>query len=88
MIRMLPKKRGKDIWKYPSSADVPEKVGLHTVEHYIGMRRRIIAAFIVNWPIFDLCTEGGRNEEALTGNFGGSKLSIGRKQGLQYLWLK
>ena len=37
-----------------------EEVGLHTVEHYIDVRRQTIANFIVNRPIFKFCTEARR----------------------------
>ena len=60
MSGMMPKKGNNNIWQYPSSADVLEKAGLHTIEHYIDVRRQTIAAFIVNRPIFELCTEGER----------------------------
>ena len=54
----MPKKGPNDVWQYPSSSDVLEKAGLHTIEHYVGVRRHTVAAFIVNRPIFDICMEG------------------------------
>ena len=50
------------VWTYPSSALVREEVGLHTIEHYMQVRRQHIAAYIVNWPIFDFCREGERKQ--------------------------
>ena len=60
MTGMMPKKGANNTWQYPSSADVLEKAGLHTIAHYIDVRRQTIAAFIVNRPIFELCMEGER----------------------------
>ena len=51
---------GAILWQYPASVDVLEEVGLHSVEHYIGVRRQTIANFIVNRPIFAYCVEGVR----------------------------
>ena len=44
-----------DSWSYPASADVMEEVGLHSIAHYIEVRRQTIANFIVNRPIFGFC---------------------------------
>ena len=60
MTGMMPTKGANNIWQYPSSAEVLEKAGLNIVEHYVGVRRQTIAAFIVNRPIFDMCTDGER----------------------------
>ena len=51
-------------WKYPSSKDVLKAVGLETVDHYIGVRRKTIARFIVDRPLFALC----RDEERKRGS--------------------
>ena len=47
-------------WVYPLSEDVLEAAGLYTVRQYIEVRRQTITAFIMNWPIFDLCQRGVR----------------------------
>jgi hypothetical protein len=48
------------VWTYPSTALVLEEVCLHTIEHYVQVRRQHIAAYIVDQPIFKLCTGEGR----------------------------
>ena len=53
--------RGPDgKWKYPPTADVLEEVGLRTVEEYIQVRRRTIAAYVVDRPILEACRGGTR----------------------------
>ena len=47
-------------WRYPASVDVVDKVGLHSVEHYIEVRRQTIANFFMNRPIFAFCVKGVR----------------------------
>ena len=39
-----------------------EEVGLQTIYHYVQKRRRTIAVYIVDRPIFDLCKEGRRRQ--------------------------
>ena len=48
------------VLKYPLTALVLEEVGLHTIEHYVQVRRQHIAAYIVDRPIFEFCTGEGR----------------------------
>ena len=50
-----PRRNPNGSWTYPSSAEALEEVGLHTIAHYIEVRRQTIASFIVNRPIFELC---------------------------------
>jgi hypothetical protein len=57
---MMPTRGDRGTWHYPSSEDVLAAAGLHTIKHYIDVRRQTIAAFIVNRPIFDLCQRGAR----------------------------
>ena len=47
-------------WKYPSSVDVLEEVGLKPIREYIEVRRQTVANYIVNRPIFDLCMDAVR----------------------------
>ena len=42
-------------WQYPATKDVFEEVGLHTIEHYIRVRRDTVAAFIRDRPIYAFC---------------------------------
>ena len=44
----------------PVIGEGPEKGGLYTIEHYIGVRRATIMKHIVERPIFGFCKEGGR----------------------------
>ena len=39
-----------------------EEVGLHTIEHYVQVRRQTIAAYIVDRTIFELCMDGRRRQ--------------------------
>ena len=57
-----PRREPDGSWSYPSSGDVLEEVGLHTVEEYIQVRRQTIAAYIVNRPIFEACVDGERRQ--------------------------
>jgi hypothetical protein len=52
-----PWKRNDGIWKYPNLEKVLQDVGLYSISHYIGVQSQIIANYIVNWPIFQLCLE-------------------------------
>ena len=42
-------------WSYPASADVMDEVDLHSIAHYIEVRRQTITNFIANCPIFRFC---------------------------------
>ena len=55
-----PRRSPTDEWTYPSSEDVLDEVGMHTIAEYIAVRRQTIMAFIVNRPIFSLCVAGER----------------------------
>ncbi len=48
------------VWTYPSSTEVLEEVGLHTIEHYVKVRRETVARWIMERPIFSKCRDGGR----------------------------
>ena len=43
---------------YPSSEDMSEEVGMHTIASYIEVQRKMTVAFIINWPIFSFCKGG------------------------------
>ncbi len=39
------------------------------IDHYIGVRRETIARFIVDWPLFALCRDGGRRKGSTSRTF-------------------
>ncbi len=43
-------------WTYPCLADVLEAAGLKTIAHYMDVHWETIANFIINQPIYELCT--------------------------------
>ncbi len=45
---------------YPSSEDVREEVGLHTIKHYIWVRQNTVVQYIATRPIFEFCKEAER----------------------------
>ncbi len=57
---MQPTRNPEGMWKYPSSKYVLKAVGLETIDHYIGVRHKTIARFIVDRPLFALCRDGER----------------------------
>jgi hypothetical protein len=52
-------------WIYPSTKDVLEECGLHSVKEYINTRRATIAIYVVNRPIFRECQEGERRRGSM-----------------------
>ena len=83
MTGMMPKKNtSTGAWVYPASAAILEKAILYTIEKYIQVRRKTIAAFIVNRPIFNLCREGGGGGALATVSFGGCNILTWKRQGL------
>jgi hypothetical protein len=60
MAGMRPLHDGEGNWTYPSNTRALKKVGLYTIEHYIGVRRQTISNYIVNRPIFKHCRNGVR----------------------------
>ncbi len=55
-----PRRQSDGTWTYPASEDVRAEVGLHTIEHYVWVRRITIAQHIATRPIFELCREAER----------------------------
>ncbi len=47
-------------WIYPSTKDVLEECGLHSMKEYINTRRATIAMYVVNQPILRECQVGER----------------------------
>jgi len=45
-------------WIYPSTKDVLEECGLHSVKDYINTCHSTIMMYVVNQPIFQECQEG------------------------------
>ena len=52
-------------WIYPSTKDVLEECGLHSMKEYITTRRATIAMYVVNRPIFRECQEGERRRGSM-----------------------
>ena len=50
-----PRRSHEGQWAYPRTDAVLEEAGLHTIEHYVRVRRDTIASHIATRPIFDLC---------------------------------
>ena len=56
---MLPKKVGGP-WVFPKKKTVLAAAGLHTIEHYVQVRRARIMRWIIDRPILKLCREAER----------------------------
>ena len=54
------KRNASGEWEYPASSDVLEEVGLHSIRHYIDVRRATIAKWVAGRPILKKCKEGAR----------------------------
>ena len=55
MSGLQPEKKPNGSWSYPRSKDVLDAAGLHTIAHYMDVRRQTVIDFIVNRPIWELC---------------------------------
>jgi hypothetical protein len=55
MSGLQPEKKPNGSWLYPHSKDVLDAAGLHTIAHYMDVRRQTVANFIVNRLIWELC---------------------------------
>ena len=62
----MPREEPDGSWTYPSSEEVLEVAGLHTINHYIEVRRNTILKFIIDRPIYALCGDAVRRRG--TGN--------------------
>jgi hypothetical protein len=51
-----PKRNVDGSWTYPCSADVLNAAGLKTITHYMEVCQQTVANFIVNRPIYELCS--------------------------------
>jgi hypothetical protein len=48
MSVLQPEKKPNGSWSYPHLKDVLDAAGLHTIAHYMDVRRQTVADFIVN----------------------------------------
>jgi hypothetical protein len=53
-----PRKGPNHVWVYPATSDVLKECGMNDIAHYIGVRRETIFRYVVNRPIYELCTAG------------------------------
>ena len=56
MTGLLPKKVG-GTWQFPKTKTVLAAAGLHTIEHYVQVRRARILRWVEDMPILKLCRE-------------------------------
>ena len=54
MTGLLPKMTG-GTWKYPKTKTVLAAAGLHTIEHYVQVRRARIMRWVIDRTILKLC---------------------------------
>ena len=59
MTGLLPKKVGGS-WKFPKTKTVLTAAGLHTIKHYVQVRRARILRWVEDRPILKLCREAER----------------------------
>ena len=59
MAGLLPKKIGGS-WKFPKTKTVLAAAGLHTIEHYVQVRRARTMRWVDDRPIQKLCREAER----------------------------
>ena len=59
MTGRLPKKVGGS-WKFPKTKTVLVAAGLHTIEHYVQVRRARIMRWLIDRPILKLCRSAER----------------------------
>ena len=53
-----PRRRPNQVWVYPATSNVLVKeCGMNSIAHYIGVRRETIFQYVVDRPIYALCTE-------------------------------
>jgi len=55
-----PQKGLNQVWVYPATEDVLKECGMHSISHYIGVRRATIFQYLVDRPILTTCMEGER----------------------------
>ena len=55
-----PRKGPNHVWVYPATSDVLKECGMHSISHYIGVRRETISKYVIDRPILTTCMEGER----------------------------
>jgi len=55
-----PQKGPNQVWVYPATEDMLKECGMHSILHYIGVRRETIFRYVVDRPILKTCMEGER----------------------------
>ena len=56
----VPRRGPQQQWIYPSSEAVLEECGMHTIQHYIDVRRETIAKYVVGRSIHAECQGADR----------------------------
>ncbi len=61
MAKVHKPRRGLNhVWVYPATSDVLKECGMHTITHYISVRRETILQYVVDRPIHVACVVGER----------------------------
>ena len=61
MAKVHKPRRGLNhVWVYPATSDVLKECGMHTITHYISVRRETILQYVVDRPIHVACKVGER----------------------------
>ena len=55
-----PQRGPNHVWVYPATSDVLKECGMHTITHYISVRRETILQYVVDRPIHVACKVGER----------------------------
>jgi hypothetical protein len=58
--RHKPRRGLNQVWVYPATEDVLKECGMHSIPHYISVRRKTIFRYVVDRPIHTMCMEGER----------------------------
>ncbi len=52
------------MWVYPATCNVLKECGMHSIAHYVGVRRETIFRYVVDQPIHASCMEGEWRRES------------------------
>ena len=55
-----PRRGPNHVWVYPASSDMLKECRMHTIKHYISVRRGTILQYMVDRPIYEPCKVGER----------------------------
>jgi hypothetical protein len=69
----VPRRGPNQQWVYPSSEAVLEECGMHTIGHYIDVRRETIAKYVVGCSILVECQGTDEGAVRCLGSGGGSR---------------